>query len=219
VAGSLARRSNNDVFQMTGADENSFATDSPTPADGHDRKQALSASEIAESRLPPTYEELMLLRRAAAAWELERQKIAEQIGGPPRKVYSAPRRFDLTTIFAVTAAYSLLFGVMSGLNLPPVIRMVVGIITPLVGIGQAMLFGGQKPRLASLLVGAACFAALRVFAVALGDRPLSVDLLFLALMQGAVIGCIAGYIAGVLVGSVFLVSENVRHWFGRRPAA
>src|SRR5262245_16662173 len=31
---------------------------------------------------------------------------------PPEKIYSAPRRFDLATIFVVTFAYSLLFGIL-----------------------------------------------------------------------------------------------------------
>src|SRR3954454_19688655 len=45
------------------------------------------------------------------------------------ELYSAPQRFDLATIFVVTAAYSILFGGMSALNeyFGPVTKVAVGV--------------------------------------------------------------------------------------------
>ena len=75
---------------------------------------------------------------------------------PPRaapRLYSVPRRYDLATLFTVTLAYALLFGAMQRSGMPPNVAFdVAGFIT-LVGIGQALLFKGNAPRLASVVTG------------------------------------------------------------------
>ena len=93
--------------------------------------------------------------------------LADCVRSSRPKVYSAPRRFDLTTIFVVTSAYAVLFAVMTALKLPPSVSLIsAGFITT-VGIGHALLFRGLKPRTASLLVGAAVYGivSLAVFLI------------------------------------------------------
>lgn len=155
---------------------------------------------------------------------------------PKVKLYSVPRRFDLTTIFVVTAAYSLLFAVTRAVighaQSPSTESLIfVSLVTlfiTVVGVAQAVLFGGKKPRLASALAGAACLilfsATLTVwdwwsqgllahegFYYALGQLDFFVALA----INGSIYGAILGYLAGVLVGGVFLVADRLRRIFGR----
>src|SRR5262249_43539533 len=52
------------------------------------------------------------------------------------ELYSAPRRFDLATIFVVTAAYSILFGAMSAMDYGPVAKVAVGLLITMVAVSQ-----------------------------------------------------------------------------------
>jgi ABC-type proline/glycine betaine transport system permease subunit len=73
------------------------------------------------------------------------------------KVYSVPRRYDLTTMFVVSTAFALLFAGMRILEWPKEAALTTGLFITLVGLGQAMLFGGKSPRLASVVVGVVFF--------------------------------------------------------------
>jgi hypothetical protein len=128
-------------------------------------------------------------------------------------VYSAPRRFDLATIFVVTSAYAMLFGGLSALGAWPIVSVVIGGFITAVGIGQAVLFGGGKPRSASILVG----VVLHVI-IYLGiwiAFPRLFPAWFLLMMTGYVVigGFILGYCAGALVGGVFLMADMLRGKF------
>jgi hypothetical protein len=133
---------------------------------------------------------------------------------PRRRLYSAPRRFDLATIFVVTTAYALLMGGMRALGANPTfVANATGLVT-LVGIGQAVLFGGRRPRAASIVVGiAACTVMLIVSLVGTlhYSSPMN-ELSFLPILVliGVVEGGVFGYIAGVLVGGVFLIADVLR---------
>ncbi|MCI0335791.1 MAG: hypothetical protein L0228_21500 [Planctomycetes bacterium] len=150
------------------------------------------------------------------------RRIAWQVvGSPPEtaKIYSAPRRFDLATIFVVTFAYSLLFAVMSGLNFPPVASLIVGGFITVVGAGQALLFGGKKPRLASAVTGAVVSVPLTLLTMDFGPRGLAGELWVLGMPASIIFGAGFGYAAGALVGGVFLVADAVRQKFARRARA
>ena len=132
---------------------------------------------------------------------------------PNLQPYSAPRRFDLVAVFVVMAAFSLLLGGMGLLELPPVASLVIAGFVMLVGIGQALLFGGRKPRLAAVLVGTACYA-ITMFGMSMLDAPNhSPGLLPVMLVQGVIWGPLFGYIAGGLVGGTFLVAALLRKAF------
>ena len=83
------------------------------------------------------------------------------------RLYSVPRRYDLATLFTVTLAYSLLFGLMQRLGMPPIAAFVVAGFITVVGIGQALLFRGNAPRLASVVIGAVVPTVLLVVALAM----------------------------------------------------
>jgi hypothetical protein len=134
---------------------------------------------------------------------------------PAAKVYSAPRRFDLATIFAVTTAYSLLFAAMKGLSFPPIVSsMVAGFIT-LIGCAQALLFRGSRPRMASVFAGSTIYTAGIICECFLdpGFRP--GDWLIGMLIYGVVFGGVLGYVGGVVVGGVFLIADVLRKRYSR----
>jgi len=147
-------------------------------------------------------------------------RIARRVQGiGPReesKIYSAPRRFDLATIFVVTSAYSLLFAVMSALNFPPVSSLVVGGFITAVGIGQAVLFGGRIPRAASVVTGAVICIPITIAVTMSTSRGFRGSELLLSIPFSFTFGAMFGYVAGVLVGGVFLVADKVRQAFGGR---
>src|SRR5262245_22810688 len=69
------------------------------------------------------------------------------------KVYSVPRRFDLTTMFVILLVFAVLFAAMRALDAHPAAVGVFGLFIGWVGAAQALLFRGKNPRLASVLAG------------------------------------------------------------------
>ena len=76
-----------------------------------------------------------------------------QDGFSAAKVYGVPRRYDLATLFAVSVAYAIMFGVMRALSFPLDRFAISAAFVTSVGIGQALLFKGKSPRTASVGVG------------------------------------------------------------------
>src|SRR3954470_19246843 len=72
------------------------------------------------------------------------------------QLYSAPRRFDLATIFVVTAAYSILFGAISALSdyFGPITKTAVGLLVTIVAVTQAFYKDTANPRGVSVVTGA-----------------------------------------------------------------
>jgi putative addiction module component (TIGR02574 family) len=192
----------------------------------------LWASLPADHWAAPSEDELQELERrlndadpdglAIVPWSITRRMAANR---PlpivvPSRIYSAPRRFDLATIFAVMSAYSLLFALMSSYHFPPLASSLVGGYVTIVGIGQALLFGGRKPRQASIVTGAATLflGALPFYEPRLYASPL----ILLGMAMCLTVGAVLGYLAGTLVGGVFLVADGLRKIFARltnrRPA-
>ncbi len=131
---------------------------------------------------------------------------------PPQeaKLYSVPRRFDLATIIVVTIAYALLFATLRLMRCQPIAFVVVAGFITCVGIGQALFFGGKRPRISSVLVGVVCLVGTcMVFALFRGWPRFDVRTAALAL-RSAIAGAFSGYTAGVIVGSVFLISDVMR---------
>ncbi len=134
-------------------------------------------------------------------------------------IYSAPRCFDVSTIFTITAAYAILFGVLRGIGAEPLwVSLIAGFIT-IVAVAQALVFRGNSPREASFLVGGgACAIGAVVFSGFFGIGPFIGGLICLA-TPGFVLGMIFGYLAGVLVGGVFLVADQVRRRISRHHSS
>ena len=199
--------------------------------DGSDRR-SLSISKFNQTlELAESFEAGDRLRLIARLWEslpdvhraslgdlLVRgslQPLKPSIRRPSAKVYSAPRRFDLATIFAVTTAYSLLLAAMKGLNFPPITCSMVAGFIALIACAQALLFRGLKPRKASVFAGSAIYSA-GIFCECFldpGFRPGS--WLIVTVIYGVVFGGVLGYVGGVVVGGVFLVADVLRKRYTR----
>lgn len=90
----------------------------------------------------------------------------------------------------------------------------------LVGIGQTVLFGGLRPRTASIVVGITAYCVMTVGSFMFFSRSVSIgQLFFFRIVSGVVYGAVVGYIAGVMVGGVFLVADKLRKLFHRRRVA
>jgi hypothetical protein len=125
-----------------------------------------------------------------------------------------PKRFDLSTIFVVTAAYSILLGSLTALHVPSNFVIFLAAFITFVGIGQALLFCGRKPRLASVLVGAILTVlSTSVTVLYYGRVPFTFAIYFVAYYSA--FGSLFGYLAGVLVGSVFLLADVIRRRYKR----
>ena len=136
-------------------------------------------------------------------------------------LYSAPRRFDLATIFVVTAAYSILFGAMSALHyyFGPLTKVIVGVLVTVVAVAQAFYKDTANPRGVSVVTGAIVqtlmMTLIEIFAPQLFPEPA----LLVVVLYGVLGGAISGYLAGVLVGGVFLVAEALRKRYIQVPQA
>jgi putative addiction module component (TIGR02574 family) len=152
-------------------------------------------------------------------WEVVRGLMAGDSPATPARIYSVPRRFDLATIFVVTLAYSLLFGMMKAISFPPIASAIVAGFILMVGAAQAFLFGGKQPRTASIIAGALIYSlALAVTWIVAGPRMYSTSQLLISASFTIVGGAILGYLAGVFIGAVFLVADKLRIRFSRRQA-
>jgi hypothetical protein len=128
-------------------------------------------------------------------------------------LYSAPRRFDLATIFVVTAAYSLLLGGLTALDFGPLTKIVAcGLIT-LVAAGQALFHQQANPRGVSVIIGATAYALFSLILWLVNWRAVPFSLFFMVVINGLIGGAIMGYIAGVLVGGIFLAADALRRNF------
>lgn len=127
-------------------------------------------------------------------------------------LYSAPRRFDLATIMVVTLAYALLFGGLRLLKLDPIAILITAGLFTSIGIGQALFFRGRKPRLSSVAIGIAYIAG-NYFFHAVNREPALLraePFVVMVWMSIGIAGAISGYLAGVAVGAVFLLSDLTR---------
>jgi hypothetical protein len=114
----------------------------------------------------------------------------------------------LATIFVVTAAYSLLLGGLTALDVGPVGKVIaIGLIS-LVAVCQALFHGRANPRGVSVLTGMAANTLFSWVLWATGVFPDS--FLFLTIINGLLFGGLLGYIAGVLVGGMFLCADALR---------
>jgi len=127
-----------------------------------------------------------------------------------------PRRFGLVRVLGLLVVFALGFGLLRWLNAPPSVFIGVTLFVLLVGLGQAVLFGGRKPREASLVAGIVAGEVLVFVAGFLGPMNLG-ELLFSAVLF-AFLGGLSGYLAGALVAAVFLVKgRDLEDAQGTRP--
>jgi len=118
-----------------------------------------------------------------------------------------PRRFSLGRLMLITAFFAVLFGLLSWLDAPPILIVVVAVFITVVGLAQAILFSGKKPRRASMVTGGAIFVLLMLLLGAdLVGWAWRNDLFTLGILLvfWAILGAGLGYAAGCLIAAVFL---------------
>ncbi len=130
-----------------------------------------------------------------------------------RDIYSAPRRFDLATIMTVTLAYALMFGFMRYLQTPPMLAFFIGSFITIVGASQALMFGGEDPRKASMITGGVLMPLIFLGFLVVGGFHLASAIC--GLIAWPIAGVVCGYLAGALVGGVFLITDYVRRGMTR----
>jgi hypothetical protein len=134
----------------------------------------------------------------------------------PPTIYSVPRKLDIASLLMMTTGYALLFALMNRLDFGfETFSIVAGLIT-LVGIAQAVLFGGRAPRAASILTGLAYCVTVSVCVQNPFRKSFAFDDFLRACIPGIFFGSIWGYLAGTCVGGVFLVSHHLRTAIERR---
>lgn len=132
-------------------------------------------------------------------------------------LYTAPRRFDLATIFVATAAYSLVLGGLTALGWPPVVKVIVSLLAAAIAVAQALFKTRANPRGVSIVTGVAVCTLFTWIGFAAGaHRELPISLPAATVFLGLMGGSIAGYLIGTCVGGVFLVADMARGKFERR---
>lgn len=133
---------------------------------------------------------------------------AEPVGD---RLYSVPRRFDLATLFVVSLAYALLFGLMRALHFPTIVFLVSALYVTFVGLAQAVLFRGKKPREASIIASGVYWVVAMWIGFA-NSGPNGFNLLgaFVISLCWATVGSAFGYLFGVVIAGIFLLADVVR---------
>lgn len=143
----------------------------------------------------------------------------EQRGYSPGKVYGMKRRFSLATIAAMIVAASLLLALLKAVNAPPLTSALILGFIAVTAISQMLLFGGRRPRLASMVSGAIFWPALTlalIFADAGRRGWQNRDDLVSVVFINAILGTIFGYGAGGTVAGVLLLMDLVESWLPER---
>jgi hypothetical protein len=132
-----------------------------------------------------------------------------------------PRQFGVGTGLLITTMFAVLFAVLQMLHVAAGDFAIIALFFLGVGAGQALLFHGRRPRRASIVMGVAMMLALGVFGMTIGITTgggvVSVEELFTYFIFGVCCGGpIFGYLAGLLIASVFLVCETLENAYRRR---
>lgn len=142
------------------------------------------------------------------------QDAANKASPPRDKIYSVPKRYDLASMFSISVAYAMLFALMRALGSPPALIFLVGGFFTVVGVSQALLFNGDRPREASIISGTVYgFCGTIVFAI-VEDVNLarSIPAAFCSLFWIPFVS----YFAGTAIGGIWLIADYLRQWMEGR---
>ncbi len=141
---------------------------------------------------------------------------------PVAKVAGVPRRFGVGVLLILVTFFAVLFAFLRTFDYGPKVCAVVGVLFVGVAAGQSLLFGGRRPREASLLVGALLFP-LEMLTLAVYEHvveefsrgSIAEDIL-VGLFWSVPLGALFGYLAGTLTAGIFFVMDR---WSNRRAQA
>ncbi len=137
--------------------------------------------------------------------------------------YGAPRVFDLYTLLAVTLAFAVIFAFLRLIE-PALdtnianVAIAIGIFSTLTAIAQLALWGGKKPRIASVVSGPPIWMLLWLSVLAANPRALMDPSNWIGMLCSSVLGIPAGYLGGALVAGVFLLADKFRQRFMSDPS-
>ena len=123
-----------------------------------------------------------------------------------RTVYGVPRRYDLVSLLVMSVAFATLFSLLRSLNAPVVVIAALLAFIVIVGLAQAVLFGGRAPRRASIVAG------MLLGPMIVGFRAYSqgFTLRIADVLLSSLFFCPVGYLTGAVIGGVFLASDCLR---------
>lgn len=111
------------------------------------------------------------------------------LAAPTEEAARVPRRFGVGVLMILVTVFAVLFAVLNMLDADPRVFSIVGVLFLGVTAAQVLLFGGERPRQASIVAGAVLLP-LAIFVVVMAD----------ALRRGANVGsAIGGALAGGLL--------------------
>lgn len=128
---------------------------------------------------------------------------------PAPDLFSVPRRFDLATVLVAMLGFAILFAVLRFLDATPRMMAVFGGLFATVGFGQWTAARRGRPRQASIVAAGLFWFAYYAWLMFMGRDQAFATLGFAAFVA-ALYSIPTGYLAGTLVGGVFLVSHHLR---------
>ncbi len=139
--------------------------------------------------------------------------------------YGAPRVFDIFTLLAITLAFALLLAflrlieplLMEALE---TVAIIIGLFVVGIGLFQMVLWGGKKPRLASLVAGPFLWLAFFIPPLVFnrnGVQHFADPTIVATVFFSKVLGIVPGYLGGAMVGGVFLLADFFRTKYLRKP--
>ena len=139
---------------------------------------------------------------------------------PAPDLFSVPRRFDLATVLVAMLAFALLFsGLRVYFDATPGAMAAIGGLFVAVAFGQWATADSGSPRKASMIAAGIYWFVFNLGLVYFSPHY-GMDSTGLAMFTALLYSIPSGYVAGTLVGGVFLVSHELREHgaFRRRDA-
>lgn len=141
-----------------------------------------------------------------------------------KESYGAPRVFDLFTLLAITLAFALLFTLLKFLQ--PALEFPLGDVVltlccfiTFLALAQSLMFGGKKPRLASIYAGPIVWILTTILLSIINWRSILYDPSILAgPICTLLFSPFAGYLGGGVVAGVFLMADSFRKQIVRTDA-
>lgn len=138
-----------------------------------------------------------------------------------------PKRFSIAIMMAWITLFAMAFSVLKGVDAPPGVFGSVTILMLGIGVAQMWLFGGKKPRLASVVAGAVVLcvevAGLNIltgcFSVERSSIVLRVVTSIVLIIPCVPLGAFFGYLLGGLTAGIVLTLNYLENRKGGGSAA
>ncbi len=122
-----------------------------------------------------------------------------------------PNRFGVGTLLVISTMYAMLFAAWRLLGGSPQFLVWVTLFFSAVGLGQMLLYKGQRPRKASAVAGACAYSCMLLGYAAyqqLTEHAIPGIFIF-GLLHCVPVGALLGYLAGSLIASHFLLIDKL----------